>query len=184
MRTLSINFSEDHFIERLKSAEQPAYAELYDRYSGALFSAILKIVGSRADAENLLQDVFVKIWRNMEKYEPGKGRLFTWLLTIARNTALDFVRSKNFSVQQKIQSVETAVHIESPSPEIEKLDFVGLESVLAKLEPNLRQVIDLQYFMGYSQQDIADEFNIPLGTVKSRTRACLIQLRTLLKVEQ
>lgn len=177
MKTSAPIFSEQVLIERLQSGDRSAFEELYDRYGRALFSVILEIVHSEADAENLLQDTFVKIWRNISRYEATKGRLYTWLVVVARRIALDFVRSAYFSEKTKIQSTDTAVSVSSPAPEMQRLEFIGLEKAVGTLEPNLRQVIDLQYFMGYSQQEVADETGIPLGTVKTRTRAALLHLR-------
>lgn len=176
-------FSEQALIERLQAGERAAFAELYDRYGKNLFAVIFEIVKSEPDAENLLQDTFVKIWRNISRYDAAKGRLYTWLVVIARRMALDFVRSHYFLEHKTIQAAETAVSVESPAPEMQRLEHIGLETVVGRMEPALKQVIDLQYFMGYTQQEVADETGLPLGTVKSRTRAALLYLRQQLNVE-
>ena len=181
--TSSPEFAEQTLIGRLQQGERAAFAELYDRYGRNLYAVIVEIVQSEGDAEHLLQDVFVKIWRNIHRYEAAKGRLYTWLLVVARRVALDFVRSRHFSQKQMIQPVESAVSVESQAPEMQRLDHIGLESAVAHLEPHLRQVIDLQYFMGYTQQEVADETGLPLGTVKSRTRAALQHMRQQLSFE-
>lgn len=168
---------ETQLVERLKAGNSDAFAELYDRYSPALLGICLKIVGNSSDAENVLQDTFVKIWRNIAHYDASKGRLFTWLLAVARNTALDFVRSAYFSAKKEIQNIDTAVSIGFSPPELEKLDHLGLNEVLDQLEPKLRVIVDHLYFLGYSQQELADELQMPLGTVKTRTRMALAQLR-------
>lgn len=173
----SAYYSEIEFVERLKGGEQSAYSELYDRYGQAIFNVILETTHSESDTENLVQDTFVKIWRNIHRYEASKGRLFTWLVIIARRVALDFVRSNYFLEKKKIQNDENAVTISSPASEMQRLEYLGLESAVKKLEPHLRQVIDFQYFMGYTQQEVADETGLPLGTVKTRTRAALLFLR-------
>lgn len=170
-------FNELEFVERLKAGEQAAFNELYDRYGRAIYNVILENTRSSADAENLVQDAFVKIWRNIDRYDASKGRLFTWLVVIARRVALDFMRSKYFLSKGKIQNEEKAVSIESPAPEMQQLEYIGLENETRKLAPNLKQIIDLQYFMGYTQQEVADETGLPLGTVKTRTRAALMFLR-------
>ncbi|MBX2891496.1 MAG: sigma-70 family RNA polymerase sigma factor [Saprospiraceae bacterium] len=177
-------FSEPALVERLQSGERTAFAELYDRYGRNLYALIFEIVQTETDAENLLQDTFVKIWRNIGRYDASKGRLYTWLTVIARRVALDFVRSNYFLEKRSIQSADTAVSVQSPAPEMERLEHIGLERAVEQLEPNLRQVIDMQYFMGYSQQEVADETGLPLGTVKSRTRAALLRLRAQLSFEQ
>lgn len=176
-------FSEQTLIERLQQGERAAFAELYDRYGKNLYVVIFKIVRSEPDAENLLQDTFVKIWRNIGRYHAEKGRLYTWLVIIARRLALDFVRSAYFLEKQMIQSAETAVSVESPAPEMQRLDHIGLEHAIGRLDPPLKQLIDLQYFKGYTQQEVADETGLPLGTVKSRTRAALLHLRQQLPFE-
>lgn len=177
-------YSESALIVRLKEGERAAYGELYDRYSKSLYAIIFELVKSESDAEHLLQDTFVKIWHHIEKYDVTKGRLYTWLVVIARRLALDFLRSKYFLEKQAIQGLETAVSVEKSAPEIQHLDYIGLDQVVRNLEPNLKQIIDLQYFKGYSQQEVAEQLGLPLGTVKSRTRAALLRLRQQLSFEQ
>jgi RNA polymerase sigma-70 factor (ECF subfamily) len=169
--------AESEFVERLKNGERVAYSELYDRYGQAIYKTIFEISRSESDTENLVQDSFVKIWRNIHLYEASKGRLFTWLIVIARRIALDFVRSSYFLDKRKIQNEEIAVTVAGPSPEMQKLDYLGLENELGKLEPHLKQMIDYQYFRGYTMQEIANETGLPLGTVKTRTRSALLILR-------
>lgn len=157
-----------------------AFSVLYDRYGRAMYSVIFDITQSSEDAENLLQDAFVKVWHNIHRYDATKGRLYTWLVVIARRLALDFVRSAYFAGKQKIQNLDVAVSVESASTEMARLEHIGVETALTQLTPNLRQVIDLQYFMGYTQQEVADETGLPLGTVKTRTRAALLLLKKAL----
>jgi RNA polymerase sigma factor (sigma-70 family) len=176
-------FSEEAFVERLQSGDRAAFAELYDRYGRSLFGIIFTIVKSEPDAENLLQDAFVKIWRNIGRYDASKGRLYTWLAVIARRRALDFVRSNEYLGVQMVQSAEVLVSMESNSVESQRLDHIGIEMVVGSLDAPLKQVIDFQYFLGYTQQEVADELGMPLGTVKSRTRAALLELRKLLSFE-
>lgn len=173
----STSFNEVAFVERLKAGDHAAYSELYDRYGRVIYNVIFETTRSEPDTENLVQDTFVKIWRNIHRYEASKGRLFTWLVVIARRMALDFVRSNYFLEKSKIQNEETAVTIESPAPEMQRLEYLDLKKEAEKLDPHLKQVIDLQYFMGYTQQEVADETGLPLGTVKTRTRAALMLLR-------
>lgn len=176
-------FSEAELVERLRRGERAAFATLYDRYGRSLFGIIFNIVKTESDAEHLLQDTFVKIWRNIDRYEESKGRLYTWLVVIARRRALDFIRSNEYLANKMIQSDETLVSKETQALEVQKLDHIGLDAVLGQLSPQLKQVIDLQYFLGYTQQEVSDELGIPLGTVKSRTRAALLELRQRLSIE-
>lgn len=183
MDTQPASFAEETLVRRLKSGERDAFAELYDRYGNSLYGVIFALVKNESDTENLLQDSFVKIWRNINLYDAEKGRLYTWLVTIARRLALDFVRSNQYATRQMIQPAELLVCKEANSSESARTDHIGLDKLLGKLSPQLKQIIDLQYFMGYTQQEIADELGLPLGTVKSRTRAALSELRQLVSLE-
>ncbi len=170
---------EARLVVGLQAGDEQAFAMLYDAYSDMLFGIIHRIVGDQKEAENLLQDCFVKIWRNAGRFDPLKGRLATWLINIARNTAIDFTRSKYFSQIRKNQSLENFVHPELGSKAtLLQIDTIGLKRLVEKLTPNCREIIEWMYFEGYTQQEIADNFGIPLGTVKSRTRLALKELRT------
>lgn len=173
---------DEHLILMLKSKDEAAFATLYDNYSALMFGTIVRIVGDRKEAENLLQDCFVKVWHNIESYDSEKGRLATWLINIARNTAIDYTRSKHFSQKQKNQSLDHLVGSESEkSAFYQSTDVLGLRHLVEKLSPACRQVIEWMYFEGYTQQEIAENFDIPLGTVKSRTRLALKELRNYFK---
>lgn len=165
-------------ITLLQAGNEEAFARLYDEYAALLLGTILRIVGSRKDAENLLQDCFIKVWQNARQFDPQKGRLPTWLINIARNTAIDFTRSKYFSQQRKNQSLENFVSVsDEPSTAALSEETIGLRLLVAKLPPSCREVIEWLYIEGYTQQEIADQFGIPLGTVKSRTRIALRELK-------
>ncbi|MBV6426647.1 MAG: ECF RNA polymerase sigma factor RpoE [Haliscomenobacter sp.] len=171
--------TEIELVKLLQSGDEAAYAQLYDRYASLLFGVLVRIVGEREDAENLLQDCFVKIWQHVDRFDPEKGRLATWLINIARNTAIDFTRSKYFSQKRQIQPLENFVHKEPGSVSTGlPVDTLGLWQLVKQLTPACREVIEWMYFEGYTQQEIADRFGIPLGTVKTRTRIALKELRT------
>jgi len=169
---------QDQLILSLQSGDENAFKTLYDSYSAVLFGIIYRIVDDRKEAENLLQDCFVKIWQNIDRYDPEKGRLATWLFNIARNTAIDFTRSKYFNQKQKNQKMENLVGEANDHVITHPLiDTLGLKQLVQKLTPVCREVIEWMYFEGYTQQEIADQKGIPLGTVKSRTRLALKELR-------
>lgn len=165
-------------ILRVQQSDQAALGELYDAYGGALYGVIFRIVHSRELAEQALQDTFVKVWRNATSYDAGKGRLFTWLLNIARNTAIDITRTAQFQKQQKTESLDQVVH--KPGGESINPDHVGLREIVDRLDEKYRLLITLVYFKGYTQEEAAEETGIPLGTIKTRLRYALSELRTLL----
>lgn len=171
-------------VNQLQQGDDSAYAVLYDRYAPMLFGIIYRIVPDKKEAENLLQDCFVKIWNHIASYNPERGALATWLINIARNTAIDFTRSKYFSQKNKNQSIDNLVHIGSgwstPAAPIETL---GLRKLVDKLNPAYRQIIEWMYFDGYTQQEISDNFELPLGTVKTRARIALRELKAFFEEE-
>jgi len=158
----------------LAQRDQAAIALIYDHYAPALYGTILRIVRSEAAAEDVLQDTLVKVWRYADRYDARQGRLFTWLINIARNTAIDAYRSKAFKQQAENQGLEIAVdrvgHLEST-------DHIGLKELVETIDPKHRELIDLAYFQGYTQAEIAEALQLPLGTVKTRMRAALQALR-------
>lgn len=153
---------------------------LYDCFSPALYGVIGKIIGFGEEAEDAMQEVFVKIWNNSEKYNPNKGRIYTWILNITRNHCVDFLRSKrhNNSIQTISMTNREGMYDEgsvSWDPAV-----MGIREIVDKLPEDQKQIIDLVYFKGYTQSEISDEFNIPLGTVKSRLRLAMNKLRAVL----
>lgn len=175
---------ETELIDLLRQGDDSAYATLYDRYAPMLFGVIRNIVREEADAENLLQDCFVKVWRNIGSYEASKGRLATWLLNIARNTAIDFTRSKIYSQRRKNQSVDSFVSTPMDISETPLLtEAIGLKELVHALPAPCREIIEWMYFKGFTQQEISDNFGLPLGTVKTRTRTALKTLRHFFELE-
>jgi RNA polymerase sigma factor (sigma-70 family) len=168
-------------IEGVKNRDQKVFERLYDNYSGALLGVVLRIVNDQGQAEEILQEVFVKIWNNIGGYDPSKARLFTWMLNIARNAAIDATRSKQYKTGEKNQRLEDSVNkVNRIRKVVQETDHIGLKELVGKLKPENRQIIDLMYFGGYTQDEIAKEFDMPLGTVKTRARAGIQQLRELM----
>lgn len=169
--------SETHLIRALQAGSEAGFAQLYDAYADLLYGIILRIVRHPDDAANLLQDCFVKIWRYARQYDPARGRLATWLINIARNTAIDYTRSNYFSRYRNNQVAENIVDTDKGPTAVLPVETLGLRQLVAQLSPPCRAVIESMYFEGYTQQEIADRTGIPLGTVKSRTRQALRDLR-------
>ena len=175
-------YSEEELVLLLQSQDQQAFAYLYDNYSAALNGVIYRMVENRELAEDILQEAFVKIWNNFSSYDPGKGRLFTWMLNSTRNLTIDTLRSKGYKKQAKISSDENSVgNLTNDSREAERFDAMGIRKQLVNLKPEQRSIIDLAYFNGYTQDEISKEMGIPLGTVKTRMRAAIIELRKMLQ---
>jgi RNA polymerase sigma factor (sigma-70 family) len=172
--------SEAELIAKLQRNDSLAYEYLYDHYSAALYGVIHRIVANEETASDVLQDAFVKIWNGIGSYDPKKGKLFTWMLNISRNMAIDKTRSKDFNNSQKNQSTEKVVnHMVRLKADDLKPEHIGLVELVNKLDPNERFLIDLMYFKGYTQSEIAEEYGIPLGTVKTRLRSATMNLRKI-----
>lgn len=172
-----VQISEESLVALVASGSQEGFRILYDNYAAALFGVVERMVADEAIAEDVLQDAFVKIWKNFAAYSPEKGRLFTWMLNICRNQAIDYLRTSQHKVSRKIQSLESFVGLEKGSSRMEQLDFIGMEAALKRLKPEQLVLIQLAYFQGYTQEEIAEETGLPLGTVKTRIRAALMVLR-------
>jgi RNA polymerase sigma-70 factor (ECF subfamily) len=137
-------------------------------------------VPDRELANDLLQEVFIKIWRQIESYDNAKGRLFTWMLNVARNASIDAVRSKNFQQSKNNRELTENVYDEGGSIQT-NTDKIGLRKIVHRLKDDYKVLVELSYFEGYTQDEISKMLNIPLGTVKTRLRTALIQLKQVIK---
>ena len=167
-------------ISSLQKGDEKVIAELYDSYSDALFGIIHRIIPDYNLASDCLQEVFVKIWERGSTFNPDKGRLFTWMSRIAKNTALNTIESKSFKNQKKIQTDEKIVSInERFATSTVSQDLFDLNGIVSQLPDKYRLMIEYCYFRGYTQKEISDELEIPLGTVKTRIKDALKQLRKI-----
>jgi RNA polymerase sigma factor (sigma-70 family) len=176
----TVTYNEQELTAALKAKDDQAFSYLYDHYSGSLYSIILQIVKSPESANDILQEVFLSIWRKIESYDPTKGRLFTWMLNISRNASIDMLRSKTYQNSQKNQEITDNVYGVNQVTQT-NIDSIGLSKFLGKLRPEQRVLIELAYFKGYTHDEIAQIEDMPLGTVKTRIRSALLQLREFLK---
>lgn len=162
----------------MKSKETIAIQALYDMYSGALLGVISRIIQQQEIAEDLLQETFIKIWNSADSYDSAKGRLFTWMMNIARNLSIDKLRSKDFKNTTKNQDIENNVDfIDSQSKVTFNSDTLGLKDMVTALKPEFNHVLEMVYFKGYTHVEAAEELNLPLGTVKTRIRMAIMELR-------
>jgi RNA polymerase sigma-70 factor (ECF subfamily) len=173
-----ISLSEEELVLALRNREKIAAEALYDMYSSSLYGVICRIVIDEATAEDILQDTFVKIWNSFAGYSADRGRLFTWMVNIARNMAIDKVRSKDFKNQNKNQELENNVtFIDEQRNTVYKPELLGIKELVATLKPEQKSILDLVYFKGYTHVEAAEELGVPLGTVKTRLRMAIMQLR-------
>ncbi|WP_317131807.1 MULTISPECIES: RNA polymerase sigma factor [Mucilaginibacter] len=170
--------SEEELVLSLRHREKIAVEALYDMYSASLFGVISRIINDTAIAEDVLQETFVKIWHSFSSYSTEKGRLFTWMVNIARNLAIDKTRSKDFKNQNKNQDIENNVtFIDEQRNTVYKPELMGVKNLVQTLKPEQRLIIELVYFKGYTHVEAAEELGIPLGTIKTRLRMAILELR-------
>jgi RNA polymerase sigma-70 factor (ECF subfamily) len=175
--------TQEELIPLILKKDERAFTIMYDMYSKSLFSVISTLVKDTEDAEDLLQEVFVKIWKNIDSYNHSKGRFYTWILNISRNSAIDKLRSKGHNNNLKNLSSDNFTHLLDDSNKlINRIDTIGIQEFVNKLKPKCIQIIDLLFFKGYTQQEASEELEIPLGTVKTQNRNCINDLRNYLKV--
>ncbi len=182
IKAIKTTCSEEELIVLLKGKNENGFHYLYDHYSGALYGVILRIVQSKEYTEEIIQDVFVKIWNSIHQYDASKGRFYTWMINIARNTAIDYLKSKGFQNELKNQPLPDFVYNSAElSTTNNTSDYIGFNNVLEGLEADKQELIDLAYYQGYTQNEISEKLKIPLGTVKTKMRNALMKLKDLLK---
>lgn len=173
----------DLLVQRFKNKDVAAFETLHGMYAENICGVINTIVRNPERAQELCQDVFVKVWDKSDSYNPSKGRFFTWILNIARNAAIDEVRSKSHKNQKKNLSTEYFVGILEHGDDINnKIDTIGLKKLLKGLKEKCNQIIELLYFKGFTQKEAAEQLNIPIGTVKTRNRSCISKIRKNIKL--
>ena len=168
---------EKHIIELLQERDEKAISLLYDHYGDTLYGVALKVVRDEELAQDVLQESFVKIWKKSDSYDSTKAKLFTWLFRITRNTAIDKLRSVNTKSDKEIQMDVSDVYnlgIDSIRPE-----FMDVKENLDKIETKYQVVLDALFFQGMTQQEASDELDIPLGTIKSRLKIGLRELKKI-----
>lgn len=169
----------ENLISQFQKKDTKAFGKLYEMYAVNICGVINTIVRDEARAEEICQDVFVKVWDHADRYDSSKGRFFTWLLNIARNAAIDELRSKTHKQEKLNLSIDFFVDIMERPEDDEKggNDEAGLKKMLSTLKKKCVELIELLYFKGYSQKEASSTLEIPVGTVKTRIRSCISQLR-------
>lgn len=179
------SITEEELIFKLKRFDEQAFSYLYDNYSGALFGIIKRNIPNDLQAGDMLQEVFIKIYKNIEQYNPERGKLFTWMVNLTRNLTIDYLRSKENKSAQKNQSIENTVNLETMEYQTETAtNNIGLKKLIEKLPENQFDVFDLVYFKGYTQQEASDQLGIPIGTVKTRVKLGISTLKKAFQIIQ
>lgn len=161
--------SEDVLVLGLKGHDQNSFSYLYDHYAPGMFSCINKIVNDNEQAEDLLHDAFIRIWKNISKYDPDKGRLYTWVINVCRNIAIDAIRkTKRTRIRDQKIEIEQEDMINPQTVSVNKMDAAIINKKVMELKKEQRLVIDMAYNHGYSHYEIASKLEMPVGTVKSR----------------
>lgn len=170
-------------VKRMMEADESALSALYDRYSGMLFSMVVRIVRDAQAAEEILQDLFLQLWRSPERFDESRGSLAAWLMVSARNRALSRLRRREYRESpEDLESfpaiaVPSSVNIEEEAQRIQFMD--RLRGAMAALPAEQREVLELAYFEGMTQTEIADRTGCPLGTVKTRARTAMQYLKQI-----
>jgi RNA polymerase sigma-70 factor (ECF subfamily) len=168
---------ETHIVELLQERNEKAISLLYEHYGDTLYGVANKVVRNEELAQDILQESFIKIWKKSDTYDPSKAKLFTWLFRITRNTAIDKLRSANTKTDKEIQIDVSNVYnlgVDSIRPE-----FMDVQDNLDKLEAKYQIVLDALFFQGMTQQEASEELDIPLGTIKSRLKIGLRELKKI-----
>jgi RNA polymerase sigma-70 factor (ECF subfamily) len=173
-------------LARVAKRERAAFEQLYDRYANILYATAMKFLKEDADAQDVVQDVFIQIWDKAKLYDPAKGKPLTWALTLTRNRSIDRIRAIQRRTRLRDDFEKETVADESAGIR-EALSGVDaseksqiLRDAVGRLSPEQRKVIELAFFGGFTQSEIADRLGEPLGTVKARARRGLMKLKEIL----
>lgn len=178
---------EKALMQRIALGDEAAFESLYDRYSRLLYSLLLSVVKHPPEAQDLLQEVFLHIWRQAKNFDAGRGNVYSWLVTMTRHRAIDRLRSKGFRErQQELHDDDSVLML--PDSALSPLDSITVmeqrervRDALDKIPSEQRDALMLAYFQGYTQTEIAALLQIPLGTIKTRMRQGLLKLSALLQ---
>lgn len=177
-RIRKLRLSEDKLVEGLKNMDGGAMSALYQMYSESLYRVISTIVVIEEVAQDLLQETFIKIWKSFKQYDPGKGRLYTWMARLARNLSIDYLRSVNYrnytvseDLSESTQLIDQTFQV-SYNPEL-----IGVKDMTRILNEDQKLALDLVYFKGYTHVQAAEELNITVGILRSRLQSSITELR-------
>jgi len=173
--------NDQDLIERLRRRDPDAMSDLYDRYSRVVYAVILRIVRNASVAEELVQESFLRAWNRGSDFDASRGRIGPWLLTIARNRAIDYLRSSAGQQQattfELVSSERVSLFVNTEDRMVDQEQARRIRAAFSQLNENQRQVLELAYFEGLSQSEMAEKLGQPLGTIKTWVRTALTTLR-------
>lgn len=172
---VSNQMDETALIARIRAGDDGAMGDLYDHYSGVVYGVALRVLGNTMAAEDVVQEVFLQLWRSPQAFQVERGRLAPWLAVIARNRAIDLLRKRQ--PEDDIQELPIASSLDLEGEAARKIAVDKVRGVLAQLPPEQRKALEMAYFEGLTQTEIAAKTGDPLGTVKTRIRSGLLALR-------
>jgi RNA polymerase sigma-70 factor (ECF subfamily) len=173
----------EQLILQFQQKDQKAYEKLYDMYGDSISGVVYTIVKNKDVTQEITQDVFIKAWDKAGTYSSEKGRFFTWILNIARNAAIDYTRSKKYKQSKQNLNADFFVDILETNDSLEnETNTIGLKEFVTKLGTTCKSVIKLLYFKGYTQKEASEALEMPIGTIKTRNRNCISELRVMLGV--
>jgi RNA polymerase sigma-70 factor, ECF subfamily len=181
--------ADETLVERVRARDAEAFAGLYDRHADLIYSVALRVLADPALAQDAVQDVFLRLWRAPEAYDPARGKFVSWLVSVARNRAVDEVRMRGRRRTREIgenSSVDDPPDGKAEDPQLAvqvQADRLAVRRALDVLPAEQRRAIELAYFSGLTQQEIAERTGEPLGTIKTRTRLAMRKLRAALSEE-
>lgn len=177
-----LNYSEEELVLLLQQKDLKAFSYLYDNYAPGLLGVIMRLLRNQAVSEDVLQTVFVKIWKGMEGYDASRGRLYTWMINISINAAIDYSKSKQAKKETITAGIESnAGAVDRTNSTTFNTDVIGLKDQVDTLKDEYRILIEYIYYQGLTHDEAAKELDLPLGTVKTRVRSAVAQLRELMK---
>ena len=183
-RSRKLRLSEDKLIEGLQNMDGSAMSALYSMYSDSLYRVISTIVVIEEVAQDLLQETFIKIWKSFKQYDPRKGRLYTWMIRLARNISIDYLRSvnhRNYTVSENL--FESTQQIDQKFQVSYNPELIGVRDMTTILNEDQRRALDLIYFKGYTHVQAAEELDITVGILRSRLQSSIAELRRTFKTE-
>ena len=176
---------DQEIVAGLAAGDHEALAQLYDRYAGLAYGVAIRVLGDPARAEDAVQDAFMNVWRRASSFDPERGSLRAWLLTSVRNRCIDYLRGRGSHERQEQELLPEVVSSQSASDPWREvalsLERTTVREAMASLPSEQRQVVEMAYFGGYSQAEIADLTRVALGTVKGRMRLALEKMSSYLR---